>query len=62
MGSHVWVAIQYTILSIEKEPDGTLTVSATNESIQVATDEAVYGCWLCNTILSPDTFETECQQ
>lgn len=60
MSAHLWVAIQYTPIIIEVEPDGSLHTSTEPVADEVAREDSVLGCMLCNEALSLDTYYTEC--
>ena len=59
---HVWVALQYVMVDIEPNPDNPdeLRWSVTEAADELARDEAVVGCWVCEEMLTPHTYNTEC--
>lgn len=60
MNKHFWVKLQYTPIIVEQKDDGTLSVSEDIESVIIAEDEALLGCWFCQTPLAVESFDTEC--
>jgi hypothetical protein len=60
MADHSWVEMKYTPVEVEQRPDGTLDVHATEAALEIADEEAKYGCWFCFTPLDSDTFGTGC--
>lgn len=57
---HFWVEFRYAPVDVTLNEDGGLDVHASEEALTISDEEAVYGCWFCNTPLRPDTHETEC--
>lgn len=60
MRDHVWVSMQYSPVIVDQLPDGTLNVSATLTSLEVAEREALMGCWFCHMPLTTEAYGTEC--
>lgn len=60
MASHSWVEIQYVPVTVEVVAGGSLQTYASEEGLEIAADDAVYGCWHCNVPLSPESFAQEC--
>jgi len=58
---HSWVEISYMPVSVEVKEDGSLDILSSDEGAEAAKDEAVYGCWFCNSPLNHETFLTECR-
>ena len=60
MSTHLWVALQYTPIVVELDPDGTLHTSTEPVADEVAREDSVLGCLFCDTPLTTETFGTEC--
>jgi len=58
---HVWVALQYSVIDVELNGEtGKLDWSVSEASDELAKEESVVGCWMCEVPLDHDTYNTEC--
>lgn len=64
MTKHRWVELQYIPVEVEEVtmPDGEVTMAITSEdgADDVAKEEAMHGCWFCNTPLTLENHDDEC--
>ena len=60
MAEHTWVEIKYTPIEVTLNDSGNLDIHATELALDIANEEALYGCWFCFTPLEHDTFGTPC--
>lgn len=57
---HMWVAITYTPIEIELQPDGSLHTFTSEMADEVAREDSKLGCWHCMEPLTTESFESEC--
>lgn len=57
---HMWVAIQYTPIEVELQPDGSIHTFTSELADEIARDDSKIGCWNCGAPLNTDTYDTEC--
>lgn len=61
MTKHAWVELQYMPVEAEIDEDtGDVTITSSQEAVQVAQEEAIHGCFICNQPLTTETAGTEC--
>jgi hypothetical protein len=60
MAEHFWTELKMTPVEVDEQPDGTLDVHATTGAMDIAEEDAKYGCWFCFTELDADSFHTRC--
>lgn len=58
---HQWVEFQYLPITVEvDESTGDITTLIEEGAAQVASENAMHGCWFCHVPLNTETVETEC--
>lgn len=61
MKAHMWVELQQIRVEPQKDPEGNISVYATQEALEVGKENKVYGCVYCNEVLSADTIDEQCK-
>lgn len=60
MTKHQWVELKMTPVEVEADEQGNLQVHATEGAIEIADEDAKYGCWHCFVELTTESFSEEC--
>lgn len=60
MLKHNWVEMRYTSVTVESEGDDSIRIIASGSAIEIANEQAQFGCWHCNEPLVPGVQDDEC--
>ena len=57
---HLWVELRFVPVIVTPNEEGDITIEVEDHSLKIADEEALYGCWTCDTPLTAESFKTEC--
>lgn len=60
MPDHMWVMLTLTPIEVEVTEDGALHTWTTEMGDELAREDGKLGCWHCMTVLTTESFGTEC--
>lgn len=60
---HLWVELRHVPVIVTEMSDGSgdLLIEVSDTELELADEQALHGCWFCNTPLNNESFKTECQ-